>query len=269
MKNRILYLSLALMLGFICMAGLVANAQTEAKPDDSKKTDEPAARGRHTRTIIYPILVQAPIFGSSLNLPEVPGGGGGAGDAVSGSTDSNLDGAYMAGFTVDREKWFVDMTGIWAGLSADRQKSPFVKVSADVIYFQADAGWRFYNDFAVTGGFRRLAVDLSAELGDLKVSAKPGVWDPLIGLDWRRWVGDKWFLDANFQGGGFGVGADVDLSADVRADWQFSKHFAAQLGYSYLYYKITILDANVGSIHRELALKQSLNGPRFGLGITF
>jgi hypothetical protein len=224
----------------------------------------------NSKVVIYPILVQAPIFGATLDLPSLPnGGGGGDGGAISGSTDSSFEGAFMAGFSVQRPDWFIDTSGLWAGLDAERT-SPRVVVDSDVIYFEAIGGWRFYKNLAITGGLRRIAVDLNGDLGqNFQFHTKPGIWDPLIGIDWRRQLSPSWALYLNGQGGGFGVGSDVDFSAAAKADWQFAKHFLLEVGYTYLYFKVKIADVTVGRFQREVILKESLNGPRFGLGIVF
>ena len=72
---------------------------------------------------IYPILVEAPIFGASIDLPALPsspGGGGDEGSAQSGSTDISLNAAYMAGVVMRADRWFGELRGTWAALSASR-----------------------------------------------------------------------------------------------------------------------------------------------------
>ena len=79
----------------------------------------------------------------------------------------------------------------------------------------------------------------------------------------------SWTLDGNFQGGGFGVGTDVDLSAEFHARWRVVKHVELRAGYSLLYFKLTVADVSIGSFQRTLVAKQSLHGPEVGLGIVF
>src|SRR5262245_62606750 len=72
---------------------------------------------------LYPILVQAPIYGASIDLPSVPStpGDGGESGAQSGSTDFALNSAYRAGISVRPPQWFGEMRGTWAALSATRE----------------------------------------------------------------------------------------------------------------------------------------------------
>jgi len=242
----------------LLLSGMTHAAQEETKQPESE-------RKQHSRNVIYPILIQAPIFGASLDLPSIPGGG-----EISASTFLKLNAAYMGGISIEREKWFVDFAGAFASVSAKRDVTPDVDVGTDLLYFDTTGGWKFYNDFAVTGGVKRLALDIHATLpNDLTLHTKPGIWDPMIGIDWRRYVSKSWWVRAYFEGGGFGAGTDVDIDAGFVADWQFARHFALDFGYTYFYYKLTIADVTEGPFQRELISKQGLNGPRLGLGITF
>jgi hypothetical protein len=45
----------------------------------------------------------------------------------------------------------------------------------------------------------------------------------------------RWTFDAAFQGGGFGVGTDVDLHGDFYADRHVGDHFDRRLGYATLH----------------------------------
>ena len=87
---------------------------------------------------IYPILVKAPIYGASVDLPSVPGSGGGGeeGAAQSGSTDLSLNAAYMGGALVEADRWFAEGFGVWTALSATRS-APGITVKSDAYFFSA------------------------------------------------------------------------------------------------------------------------------------
>ena len=74
----------------------------------------------------------------------------------------------------------------------------------------------------------------------------------------------KWKVFAHADGGGFGVGSDVDIGVTGRAEWQFARHFGIAMGYGLLHFNITSTIAQ-----RSLEIKQTLNGPIFGFGIYF
>ncbi len=220
------------------------------------------ARHPVSRTIVYPVLATVPLFGASVRLPPIEGPGGGEGP--SGSTGSSFNGAALAGFRIDRDRWLFEVSGLWAGLSAERE-APRVKVESDVVYGNAVFGWRVYQDVLLTAGVRRMAVKLGAEVeGFPKAERKPGVWDPLVGVAWRKPVSRSFMVEAAFQGGGFGVGADVDLGGHLFADWRFSDRFGLALGYQILYFKLS--DTVAG---KTLETTQTLHGPVLGFGIYF
>jgi hypothetical protein len=111
---------------------------------------------------------------------------------------------------------------------------------------------------------RRVALDYAITLGDLPTLArKPGVWDPIVGIGWHR-ERPKVEWHATFDGGGFGVGADVDLGAALSVDWKPIPHFGLTAGYNILYLKVT--DTLAG---REVTIKPTVHGPTFGFGLYF
>ena len=69
---------------------------------------------------------------------------------------------------------------------------------------------------------------------------------------------------ASFDGGGFGVGADVDLAATLSVDWKPIPHFGFTAGYNYLYLKVSDAVTN-----RDLNTKLTASGPTLGFGLYF
>jgi hypothetical protein len=229
--------------------------------------------GKPVEVAIYPLLVQAPIFGATIKLPSVPGGGGGEGGQQSGSTDFSLNSAYMAGLTVRGRQWFAEARGTWADLSAS-YSAPRLQVESNATLFNARAGVRVADGLFVTGGFRRVGLTLDTQLAlpalgiTLQGTTKPALWDPLIGVDWRHRMG-RWIINGNFQGGGFGVGTDVDLSGEVSANWRGIPHTEIRLGFSTVYYKLTVDNVSIGAFQRTLVSSQTLYGPIAGFGFYF
>ena len=222
---------------------------------------------------IYPLLVRAPIFGATIDLPDT--GGGGEGGGQSATTDWSFNSAYMAGVSFEAPRWFAEANGLWMALSAHRD-TPFGSLDADTYFFHTRGGVRVFRGFSATGGVRYIRVKLDASLTEavnpqstISGSAKPAVWDPLVGVDWRGPATGRWTFDAAFQGGGFGVGTDVDLQGDFYADRHFGKHFDLRFGYTWVYYKLTVDEVPIGSLVRPLVSKQTLHGPAIGFGIVF
>jgi hypothetical protein len=237
--------------------------------DSSKPGAEPQTAKRPT-VVIYPILAWTPIFGASAILPRVPdlpglpGSGPGSGSGESGNVSGSLNAAAAMGLSIEKDKWLFSAELLWAGLS-DTVERPFVKISSDVIFGDMIGGRQVYKGLAVVGGVRRIAFDVGVELRDLpEFSRKPGVWDPLVGMDWRQDLGRKWTTHLEVVGGGFGVGSDVDTSAKIRFEWRFVRHAQLTLGYGILYLK-----ESIGTGDRTFKFTETLNGPEIGIGIGF
>ena len=212
------------------------------------------------RVTVYPILAWVPLdIGIDVNVPPFEGSGA-AGEIV----ESQFDGAFFAGVAATNGAWRVEGYGLWASFGGNRVERPPLTVDLDLIYGSAKLGRRVAPDLYVTGGVRRVALDYDIVLADLpRLSRKPGVWDPIVGIGWHR-QRDKVEWHASFDGGGFGAGSDVDLGASVSVDWKPIPHFGLTGGYNFLY-----LDISDTVLRRELDLKITVHGPTVGFGLYF
>ena len=210
---------------------------------------------------VYPLLAWVPLdIGIDVDIPPIDTSGGGSGKIL----DSRFDGAFFGGVTASKGSWRIEGYGLWAGFGGDRPERPFLTVDLDLIYGSGKLGRRVAPDLYVTGGVRRLALNYDITLGDLPgFSRKPGVWDPIVGIGWHR-VRPKVEWHAAFDGGGFGVGADVDLGASFSVDWKPIPHFGLTGGYNLLYLKVTDSVAS-----RDLTVKLTAHGPTVGFGLYF
>jgi hypothetical protein len=269
MRRRVWGVWVVLVFG--CLASI--GASNEARAADGQQP--PAPSGSKVTVTLYPLLVRAPVMGATLNLPSVPRPpDGGGGEEVSGSTGLALNTAWMAGVAVGSDRWFAETFGLYAALSATRS-TPLVTLDSKTYFFNGRAGVRLFGGFSATAGFRRVSADLNASIerasaGTIaQASAKPVLWDPLVGVDWRSDLGDRVRVSANLQGGGFGVGTDLDVSAEAYASWRLLRHLELRGGYTAVHYKMTIANVSVGSLQRTLISHQTLHGPEVGIGIPF
>jgi hypothetical protein len=258
---------------------MLASAAAETVAAEAGQQSPAAPDKRPIKVTVYPILVQAPIFGASIKLPGLPlppdgGGGGGEGNGQSGSTDAALNGAFLGGLTVEANRWFIEFEGTWASLSASHE-APRVAVDSKVRFARLRGGIRLFDGLSATVGVRHVGVDLDATLTlaglntTIEGRTSPRLWDPLVGVDWRADLGSRWSVNANAQGGGFGVGSDLDLSGEANVNWHLARHFDVRLGYTVFHYKYTVADVRIGSFQRTLISTQTLNGPIVGFGIVF
>ena len=183
---------------------------------------------------LYPALAWAPIFGTSITLPPVPSQPITV-PGPSGSTNGSLNAAYFGGTRLEIGKWSGNLLFMWAALSAER-KTPFAKVNLDFVFGDVMLGREVLPGLYAEGGARRLALDIHATVQSSSASRSPGFWDPLIGVTYRRQLGRKWRILIHGDGGGFGAGSDVDVTATGRAEWQFARHFGITMGYGGMHF---------------------------------
>ena len=223
-----------------------------------------AAQSDDWKIAVYPVLAWVPTsIDIDVNVPPVSGGGG-EGPAFGGKIlDKRLDGAFFGGMSAAKGNWRIDADLLWAGVGGDRLELPVLRVDVDGIYAHASGGRRIAGDFYATAGIRRMATEYDIELDGREFSRKPGLWDPLIGVGWHK-GGDKLDWHATFEGGGFGVGSDVDISTSIRVDWRPTAHFGITGGYGLLYFKLSHTVSE-----RTFTAKQTLHGPVVGIGFYF
>ena len=207
------------------------------------------------------ILGWVPLAGGRAgDVPPSNGSAGSSGQII----ESRFDGAFFGGVTATNGAWRIEGYGIWAGVGGDRADSPFLQVDLDLIYGDARVGRRIAPALYLTAGVRRLAFKYQITIADLpRLSRTPGVWDPLVGIGWHH-VGSTFEWHAAFEGGGFGVGSDVDLGGSVRVDWKPLRHFGLTAGYNFLYLKVS--DSVAG---REVTVEPTVHGPSVGIGFYF
>jgi hypothetical protein len=212
---------------------------------------------------VYPVLGWLPLgININVDVPPFDGGGGTGGDRD--IIDGRFDGAFLGGFTAQKNRFRVEGDFVWAAVGGDRLETPIFSVDADVIYAHGNVGFGLTPELFVTGGVRRFAIKYTIDLANQpQFERKPGLWDPLIGVGWHK-IGEKLDWHASVEGGGFGVGADVDFSAGFRLDWKPITHFGLTGGYNVLYFKASDTVAS-----REFTFKQTLHGPVLGIGLYF
>lgn len=210
---------------------------------------------------VYPVLAWIPLgIDMKVDVPPSDSGSGGSGDII----DGRFDGACLGGFSAAKDRIRIDADAMWAGVGGDRKERPVLSVDADVIYGHGSVGYMVAKDLYVTAGIRRMALKYEIKFGDqLNFERKPGVTVPLVGLAWHR-KGDRLDVHAVFEGGGFGVGSDVEMFGGVRFDFRPMTHFGLTGGYNLLYFKVTNEVAK-----RTFKIEQSLHGPVLGIGFYF
>jgi hypothetical protein len=252
----------------IFMAGCLTSAAAAPRQDPQHQDSQQATQGQSNIDVtLYPILAQVPIFGAKIDIPDLPSLPG-----ASGTTDLSLNGAFLAGVIVESRRWLLDVNGLWAAVSADHP-DPLTNVDTHTAFVNVTGGVRIDRGLFATAGIKRVRSDIDVTVTGprqtLQGSTNPTLWDPLVGAEYRGQLTPRTKYDAAFKAGGFGVGTDIDISLEGAVDWSISRRFVIRAGYSFLYYKLTVEDANIEAVKRPLISKQTLHGPEIGLGIKF
>ena len=224
------------------------------------------------KVLIYPILVQAPIYGATINVPAIPGDGGGS-EGGTGSTDWAFNAAYMGGAEIHVGRVFGEFDVLWTKPSASHDATPRVDVSTDITALGMKGGFRVYKGLGVTAGARRISVDLDATIEfprsgtTLAGSTTLVSWQPFLGVDWRRDLNRKWTIDLSADAGRSGDDWHARLRA--RGDWQPIPHVSVRAGFQVLHIDLTLHGAALGGVQRQWSAIQNMYGPEFGIGIAF
>jgi hypothetical protein len=247
--------------------------QTAAVPPKAKDSPPAAAVSPDPEKLhvgLYPIFGWLPFFSSNFTVPPLPGGGGG--QSIGGSSSLKLAGAFAFAVDVTYKKLLIEGEAVFANVTGTHT-TPNANVSTHLKYGDLFVGGEVYKGLYAIAGFRRTAADFSISVADSPTfSRSPGLWDPLLGAEYRKQLKHKINVQARFDAGGFGVGSDVDIDAQGRVEWRFSKHFGTVLGYQVLYEKLTgtvtqpVLNT---TITYPWKYAQTFHGPVLGIGIYF
>ena len=244
--------SLLLAVAFALASTGIAAAQTSGSQDDG------------WNVAIYPVFGWLPLdIDIDVEVPPFDdGSGGGAGEII----DSRFDGAFLGGGYASKGLFRVDADGMWAAVGGDRPERPALTVDVDVIYFHVTGGVKLVKDLYAIGGVRRLALKYTIGVADFpEFERKPGLWDPVVGVGWHtEGESRKVEVHTTFEVGGFGAGADTEMSAMFRLDFKPIRHFGITAGYNLLYFKAEDTVRN-----RTFKFKQTLHGPLAGIGFYF
>jgi hypothetical protein len=246
-------------------------AAASPKAKDSKPTAAASPDPEKLHVGLYPLFGWIPFFSSNFTVPPLPGGGGG-GDSIGGGSNVKITGGVAFAVDATYKKLLVEGEATFVNVTGTRP-TPNASVSTHLKYGDLFVGWEVWKGLYALTGFRRTALDFSVTvLNAPTFSRSPGLWDPLLGAEYRKQLKHKINVQARFDAGGFGVGSDVDIDAQGRVEWRFSKHFGTLIGYQILYEKLT------GTVTQPVAnttitypwkYAQTFHGPVLGIGIYF
>ena len=206
------------------------------------------------RVVIYPVYGWLPIYRADVRFPDLP----------EGSSDANLDQAFLAAFRVEKGRFALEGGFLYAGLSGEAER-PLLKLEVDTQIADLRAGYEVVPDLYLEGGVRWLALDMQATISDYPTESwKPDLLEPVVGLTYRPLVGKHWRLVLHGDVGGLVTGDSTTATGSAKVEWQPAKHFLLVAGGTVQYLRT---EGTTGA--RSVKLDQTLYGPIIGFGIPF
>lgn len=183
----------------------------------------------------------------------------------------NLDAGAMAAYRVENGTWSFagDVTYMDLGFSRSTQQGRAgAKLGTEQLVVMGTVGRRLSPNFEALFSLSYFDVsgDLELRVLNQTVSASRGAdWvDPLLGIEYRKPLGEKWTLSLRGDAGGFGIGSDLTLHGWAKLVRRNSDSFSWFFGYRYIAY-----DYESGSGMNYLRFDLQQHGPGLGMAFTF
>jgi hypothetical protein len=182
-----------------------------------------------------------------------------------------LDAGAMAAYRAENETWSfsADLTYMSVGWSEVTEGgNAGASLDTEQLTIMATVGRRLSPNLEAlfSLSYFDLSTDLAVRVLGIRTSAsRDANWiDPLVGLDYRAPLGDKWTLSLRGDVGGFGVGSDLTLHGWAKMVRQNSEQFSWFFGYRYIAY-----DYETGSGIDRQRYDLQLHGPGIGMAYSF
>jgi opacity protein-like surface antigen len=160
----------------------------------------------------------------------------------------HLDGALAGSFQATDGTWLLYSDFMWAKVSADAGFGPSTgraEFEQQQILFTALLGHSLPLDiqnlqlFATAGlRYQHYSADLAIDPALFPKFSREGSksWiDPVVGLKLRYDINNDWFIDANADVGGFGLGSDFTAQGKFAVGYNWTDTLSSTLGYRVLY----------------------------------
>jgi opacity protein-like surface antigen len=180
-------------------------------------------------------------------------------DVSFGDILENLDSGFMAMFEARKGPWGFGFDGVYFRLKDDKSKSwqgpggigtadGALEATMTEQIYQLAVSYRTLNthsklDLIGAARYTQLDTDLNLDVtappvlpgGTRSLSAGESWWDPVIGIRVITPFAERWSFVGYADVGGFGTGSDITYQTIAGVNWQFSRTFAAKVGYRYFY----------------------------------
>jgi hypothetical protein len=189
-------------------------------------------------------------------------------DVSFGEVWKQLDFGIAGNFNAQNDVWAINLDGSYAKLSG-LGPNERLKATIEQGVYAGIVARRFSEFGEIYGGVRVVSLTTRLSGGDVvgTISDANHSWvDPIIGVRITAPLTDRARAVFMIDGGGFGIGADVDVQIwpNVTIDLDSAKRWQAMVGYRFNYFKY-----NSGSGDDYFAYDMLVHGPLLGVAFTF
>jgi len=178
----------------------------------------------------------------------------------------NLESGIMFNYRLHSGKWAFNLDYIYLNVSPASDVPP-ASVDLKQSIAELSAGYAINPNLELLAGIRYVDIDMNATIN---ITPTPPTitgaddWiDPIIGLDYRAALSDKWRFYGRADVGGFGVGSDLSYQLAGYFGYMPSKSWNLYAGYRHLDFDYK--SDNDKKFFYDIAL----SGPLVGVGFHF
>lgn len=177
----------------------------------------------------------------------------------------NLEAGIMANYRLKKGHWAFNFDYIYLNVSPSSDVPP-ATVDLKQSIAELSVGYEVSPGLELLAGARYVDIDMNAiiNIGPMPTITGTDDWiDPIIGLDYRASLSDKWRFFGRADVGGFGVGSDMSYQLGAYFGYMPSKSWNLYAGYRHL-------DFDYKSDNdKKFFYDITLSGPLVGFGYHF
>lgn len=222
-------------------------------------TDDPSSAAVNHRVSLY-------LWGAGMEGNMGNAAGGAPVDISFEEILDNLEAGIMFNYRLNSGKWAFNLDYIYLNV-APTSDAPPASVDLKQSIAELSAGYAVNPKLELLAGIRYVDIDMSATIN---ITPTPPIitgaddWiDPIIGLDYRTALSDKWRFYGRADVGGFGVGSDLSYQLAGYFGYMPSKSWNLYAGYRHLDFDYK--SDNEKKFYYDMAL----SGPLVGVGFHF
>ncbi len=177
----------------------------------------------------------------------------------------NLEGALMLYYRGEFDNWALNADYVYLNIAPTTDMPPATLDVKQTIW-ELSAGYEIQPGLEVLGGFRYvdLRTALTLNLPTPRTTKTTEDWlDPIVGLDYRTALSNKWVFYGRADVGGFGVSSDLTWQLGAYFGYKPSTNWILFGGYRHLVFDYESDDAN------QFFYDLSISGPLLGVSFRF